>query len=59
MTKTVAIVGAVNSALALLIAFGVDISSEQAAAIVAVVNALAVAVAAYFDPKVPWVGPAE
>lgn len=59
MTKTAVIVGAANSALALLIAFGVDISAEQAAAIVAALNAVIVAAAAVLDPQVPWVGRSE
>lgn len=54
MTKSAAIVGAVNAALSLLLAFGVDLSDEQVVAIVGAVNAVLVAGAALLDPKVPF-----
>lgn len=54
MTKTAAILGAVNAALALLLAFGVNISQGQEAAVIAGVNALLVLVSAFLDPSVPF-----
>lgn len=54
MTKTAAILGAVNAALALLLAFGVNVTQEQSAAIIAGVNALLILVAAIKDPAVPF-----
>lgn len=57
MTKIAAIVAVVNSVLALAIAFGVEITAEQAALVVAVANAGVVAVAAYLDPEIPWFPP--
>lgn len=59
MTKTAAILGAVNAVLALLLAFGVDVSSEQQAAITGIVNALLVLGAALLDPQVPFGRSAE
>jgi uncharacterized membrane protein len=54
MSKSAAIVAAVNALLALGYAFGWDVSPEQQAAIVAAVNALLVLVAAWRDPAVPF-----
>jgi hypothetical protein len=54
MTKTAAILGAINAVLALLLAFGFDVTSEQQAAITGIANALLVLGAALFDPKVPF-----
>lgn len=54
--RTAAVLGLVNAALALLLAFGVQVSDAQQAAIVGGVNAVLVAWAAYRDPSVP-VGP--
>ncbi len=56
MTKTAAILGVVNAALAALLAFGVSVSNDQQAAIVGGVNALLVAITAFVDPKIPFVG---
>lgn len=58
-TKNAAILGAVNAALALLLAFGVDISDAQNVAVVGGVNALLVLVAAWRDPSVPSLGRSE
>ena len=54
MTKTAAILGVVNAVLALLLAFGFDVTPEQQAAITGIVNALLVLGAALFDPQVPF-----
>lgn len=54
MTKTAAILAVVNAALALLLAFGVDVTQEQQAAITGIVNAVLVLGAAFLDPKVPF-----
>lgn len=54
MTKSAAVVGIVNAALALLLAFGVSLSDDQQVAIIAGVNALLVLIAAWHDPKVPF-----
>lgn len=54
MTKSAAIVGAVNAVLATLLAFGVDLTEGQQLAIVGAVNALLVLIAAWRDPKVPF-----
>lgn len=54
MTKTAAILGVVNAALALLLAFGVDVTQEQQAAITGGVNAALILAAALFDPNVPF-----
>lgn len=54
MTKSVAIIGVVNAALALALAFGVDLTQEQTAAIVGVVNAGLIVAAAFLDPKIPF-----
>ena len=56
--RTAAILGLVNAALALLLAFGVEVTDAQQAAITGGVNAVLVAVAAWKDPSVP-VGPVE
>lgn len=48
-TVTTAIMGLVNAALQLLIAFGVSVSDAQNAAITAFVNALLIACAVGFD----------
>lgn len=55
--KNAAIIGAVNAGLALLLAFGVDVSDAQQVAIVGAVNAMLVLVAAWRDPKVSSIGP--
>jgi hypothetical protein len=57
--KSAAILGVVNSALALLLAFGVSVSDAQQVAIVGIVNAVLVLVAAWRDPSVSAVGPNE
>jgi hypothetical protein len=49
MTITAAILGVVNTALAFLIAFGVDLTQEQTGAITAVVNAVLVLAALVYD----------
>lgn len=54
MTKSAALLGVVNGVLALLLAFGVDVSNEQQAAITGIVNAVLVAVVAWRDPAVPF-----
>ena len=54
MTKSAAIVGAVNAVLALLLAFGFEVSGEQQAAITGIVNALLILGAALLDPKIPF-----
>lgn len=54
LTKTAAILGATNAVLALLLAFGFDITNEQQAAITGIANALLVLGAALLDPKVPF-----
>lgn len=46
--------GVVNAALALLLAFGVDLTDGQVFAIVAAANALLVFAAAFLDPKIPF-----
>lgn len=53
MTKTAAVVAFVNSVLLVVTAFGLELSQEQQAAIIGVVNALIVLVAALIDPRVP------
>ncbi len=57
--KHAAIIGAVNSALALLLAFGVSVTDAQQVAIVGAVNALLVLIAAWRDPQVEKLGPSE
>ena len=57
--KSAAIIGAVNAALALLLAFGISISDAQQVAVVGGVNALLVLIAAWRDPSVSAVGPSE
>lgn len=57
--KNAAIIGVVNAALALLLAFGVDISDGQQVAVVGAVNALLVLIAAWRDPSVSAIGPSE
>lgn len=54
MTKTAAILGAVNAVLALALAFGFDITPEQQAAVTGIVNAVLILGAALLDPKVPF-----
>lgn len=54
MTKVAAILGAVNAALASVLAFGIDVTQPQQAAITAGVNALLVLVAVLRDPTVPF-----
>lgn len=54
MTKAAAILGAVNAALVLLVAFGVNVSDAQQVAIVAGVNAVLVLFAALLDPRIPF-----
>lgn len=51
--RTAAILGFVNAALALLLAFGVNVTDAQQAAIVGGVNAVLVLWAAWKDPQVP------
>lgn len=58
--RSAALIGAVNAGLALLLAFGVNVSDAQQAAIVGGVNALLVLIAAWRDPSVPvGNGPSE
>jgi len=57
--RSAAIIGAVNAALALLLAFGIDVSEAQQVAIVGGVNAVLVLVAAYRDPGVSSIGPSD
>lgn len=54
MTKSAAILGVVNSLLALLLAAGLNIDNELQVAIVGFVNALLILGVAFFDPKVPF-----
>lgn len=56
MTKTAAILAAVNALLALLLAFGVDLSDAQQVALVGGVNAALVLVHAWLDPAVTSFG---
>lgn len=58
MTKSAAIVAFVNATMFLLLAFGLDLSDAQQAAITGIVNAGLVLLAAMFDPKVPF-GPVQ
>jgi hypothetical protein len=55
--KSAAVIGAVNAVLALLLAFGIDVSEGQQVAIVGAVNAALVLVAAWRDPSVSRLGP--
>lgn len=57
--RSAAIIGAVNAALALLLAFGVELSESQRVAIVGAVNAALVLVAAWRDPSVTSFGPSD
>lgn len=52
VSMTTAVVGLVNAVLALLLAFGVQVTVEQSSAIVTVVNALLVVVALGYDQVV-------
>lgn len=54
MTKTAAILGLTNALLALLLAFGVEVTEHQQFAITGLVNAVLVAGVAFIDPKVAW-----
>jgi hypothetical protein len=55
LTKSAAIVGAVNAVLACLVLLGaLDLSGDQLAGISVAVNAVLVAGAAILDPKVPF-----
>lgn len=54
MTKSAAIVAAVNAVLALVYAFGWSVSPEQQLAIVAAVNAGLVLIAVWRDPAIPF-----
>lgn len=54
MTKSAALLGVVNAVLALLLAFGIDVSPEQQAAVTGIVNAILVAAVAWHDPTVPF-----
>lgn len=54
MTKSAALLGVVNSVLALVLAAGVDISTELQVAITGLVNAVLIAVVAWRDPSVPF-----
>lgn len=56
VTKTAAIMGAVNAILAAVIAFGVTLSEAQTTAIVTLANAALLLGAAFLDPKVPFFG---
>jgi hypothetical protein len=58
VSKTAAILGVVNAALALLLAFGINVSEAQQAGITGGVNAVLVAAAVFLDPKVPF-GPVK
>lgn len=53
-TKNAAILGVVNSILALLLAYGVDVSTDQQVAITGLVNAVLILVVAWRDPGVPF-----
>lgn len=56
-TKSAAIVAAVNASLAALILVGlISLTADQLAGIGLAVNAVVVAIASIFDPKVPWYG---
>lgn len=57
--RSAAILGAVNAALALLLAFGIDVSEAQQVAIVGAVNAALVLIAAWRDPSVSGFGPSQ
>ena len=54
MTKSASIVGFVNSVMFLGLAFGVDISDVQQAAVTGIVNAGLVLGAVLLDPKIPF-----
>jgi hypothetical protein len=54
MTKTAALLGVINAGLALLLAFGVNVTQAQQAGITGAVNAVLVLVAAWRDPAVPF-----
>lgn len=54
MTKTAATVAAVNAIIAVASLTVLSLSEDQLAAIYVAVNAVAVAVAAWFDPAVPF-----
>lgn len=54
MTKTAAILALLNSVMFALLAWGVEISDGQQAAVTGFANALLVFVAAMLDPKVPF-----
>lgn len=60
MTKTAAIVGAVNAVLSALVLLGLlDLTTDQLAGIGIAVNAVVVALASVFDPQIPWYGVSE
>ena len=50
MTKTAAVLALTNALLAVLLAFGVHLSTDQRVAITGAVNAVLVAAAAFWDP---------
>lgn len=54
MTKNAAIITAINALGALGLAFGLDVSGEQIAAIGTAVNAVLLLVTALLDPKIPF-----
>ena len=54
MSKSAAILGVVNAVLALLLAFGIEVSDAQQLAITGIVNAVLVAGAVLLDPAVPF-----
>lgn len=54
MTKAAAIIGLTNALLALVIAFGIEVTQAQQAGITGVVNAVLVLTFALIDPKIPW-----
>ena len=58
MTKSASIIGFVNSVMFLGLAFGIDISDVQQAAVTGIVNAGLILGAVLLDPKVPF-GPVQ
>lgn len=54
MTKTVAIMAVINSALAIIMSFGWEVSDAQQAAVLGGANALLLLIAVIRDPNVPF-----
>lgn len=54
MTKSAYLIALVQACLALAVLFGVDLSADQIAGILAALTALLAFVAAWHDPQVPF-----